>query len=82
MAPGGRLEPPPMREITTTAILPCRGGSCYPERPERHRFTRFADRVEAGAVTDIDLMYRCDGCGHERVWGSFDPELFRAALLH
>lgn len=70
------------RDITATPILPCRGGRCVPERPARHRFTRFAERVEAGVLTDIDAMYRCDECGHERVWGTIDPPIFHACMVH
>jgi len=59
------------------AILPCRGGKCPPEQTSRHRFSRFVDRVDHNAVvTDVDVLYSCDGCGHERPWGSFDPQIF------
>lgn len=72
------------RDLTTTAILPCRGGRCSREHPARHRFSRFVDRLDRGTgkVTDVDVLYSCDACGHERVWGSFDPEIFYSRFVH
>jgi hypothetical protein len=65
------------RDITTIAILPCRGGHCPKEQTSRHRFSRFVDRVGYdGKTTDVDMLYACDGCGHERAWGTIDPSIF------
>jgi hypothetical protein len=70
------------RDITPTAILPCRGGLCTPEKPSRHRFTRFSERYAGDLVASVDTMYRCDLCGHERIWGTLDPVAFRSSLVH
>ncbi len=52
------------RELTQSAILPCEG-RCGPST-SRHYFFRTGAPRARGLV---DLIFRCQVCEHERVWG-------------
>ena len=59
--------------VTRTASLLCEG-TCEPNHVP-HTFCR-CDKIRrpAGDVSAVLVIFTCDQCGAERVWGQMGPE--------